>query len=249
MPNKGIGFDRNVRLSWLDAAASICTTTDDPLTKRKQLDLVLSADMGGVDARRKTIDILINVWLKNRDAHPALYAEALRLWSMLASTDRLWLHYGLILLYYPFFRQTAAAVGQLTRYGETMTREAVKQRLAAERGQLGSLKRSAERVIASMCDWGVLVDGEARFTHIAKTPALATASLDVERWLLACALQAHPAEELPFNDLVRLPELFPFCFMATLAQLRADPRFAVQRQGGGWESVRLVAPEPSNATR
>lgn len=240
MSNKGIGFDRNIRLAWLDAAASICTTTDDPLAKRKQLDLVLSADMSGVDARRKTIDILVNIWWKNRALHTARYAEAATLWTTTPTTDRLWLHYGLILLYYPFFRQTAAVVGQLTRYGGTMTRETVKQRLAAERGQLGSLKRSVERVIASMCDWGVLAGGEARFTHIAKTPALATTSLDIERWLLACALQAHPAEELPFNDLLRLPELFPFRFAVTLAQLRADPRFAVQRQGGGWESVRLV---------
>jgi hypothetical protein len=34
----------------------------------------------------------------------------------------------------------------------------------------------------------------------------------LEAWLLAIALSVHPAEELPFADLLRLPELFPFRF-------------------------------------
>jgi hypothetical protein len=63
----------------------------------------------------------------------------------------------------------------------------------------------------------------------------------LEAWLLACALHAHPAEELPFADLVRLPELFPFRFTVTVDALRQRPRFDVQRQGPGWEMVRVVS--------
>ncbi len=60
----------------------------------------------------------------------------------------------------------------------------------------------------------------------------------LEVWLLACALRAHPAEELPFADLVRLPELFPFRLTARVEDLRQRPGLAVQRQGSGWDMVR-----------
>ena len=39
---------------------------------------------------------------------------------------------------------------------------------------------------------------------------------------------------------VLLPELFPVRFTLTLDHLRYHPRFAVQRQGAGWDMVRLM---------
>lgn len=62
----------------------------------------------------------------------------------------------------------------------------------------------------------------------------------IEQWLLAVALAAHQAEELPFADLLRLPELFPFRFTLTGDDLRRSPRFEVHRQGLGWDMVRLA---------
>lgn len=54
---------------------------------------------------------------------------------------------------------------------------------------------------------------------------------DVEAWLLSCALHAHPAEELLFADLLRLPELLPFQLQLGLEQVRRVAPVAVQRQG------------------
>ncbi|HNS01568.1 MAG TPA: hypothetical protein PKM78_04210, partial [Anaerolineae bacterium] len=67
---------------------------------------------------------------------------------------------------------------------------------------------------------------------VASDPAL-------EEWLLAAALTAHPAGELPFADLVRLPELFPFRVTVGVDQLRRSERFDVFRQGSGWDAVSL----------
>jgi hypothetical protein len=44
------------------------------------------------------------------------------------------------------------------------------------------------------------------------------------------------------SDALRLPELFPFRFTVAVSALRPDSRFAVQRQGPGWEMVRLATP-------
>lgn len=59
-------------------------------------------------------------------------------------------------------------------------------------------------------------------------------------WMLTVALTAHPAEQLPFADLLRLPELFPFRFQVSADDVRADSHFTVHRQGIGWEMVQCA---------
>ena len=238
--DKGIGFNRNIFLPWLDAAAAFCAETDDPLELRRRLETVLVQDMQGVDARRKTIDILINIWLKSGTLAPELRAEAVSWFqATVVPQDRLWLHYGLTLLYYPFFRQCVAIIGQIGRIEGAVTTRAVKQRMVSGHGHLGSIDRSVERVVAALRNWGLLAETDARHAYAPRRQAIPASSVDLETWLLACALHAHPAEELPFTDLLRLPELFPFRFTLTVDHLRAHPRFTVQRQGVGWDMVRL----------
>mgnify|MGYP000039672549 CR=1 FL=1 len=189
------------------------------------------------------IDFLLNIWLHSREEAPGLWRFAVD-WARTTShpDDHLWLHYGLTLLYYPFFRACVAAMDQYGRYEDYITTRRLIRHLAADLGQLGSLERSVQRVVASLRDWGALADAERRYAYIPKTQSFISENLDVQSWLLACALHAHPAEELPFADLLRLPELFPFRFTVGLAELQAAPWFIVQRQGASWDMVRLRNP-------
>lgn len=247
--DKGIGFNRQLLRRWLDAVAVFVTETEDAVDLRARLEDVLAHDMKGVDARRKTIDLLLNIWLHTREDTPGLWSFAVH-WAQATPSpdDRVWLHYGLTLLYYPFFRACVAAIGQYGRYDDHITTRALIRHLAADVGQLGSLERSVQRVVASLRDWGALVDAERRYTYIPQGQCFVSEHIDVQTWLLACALYAHPAEELPFADLLRLPELFPFRFTVGLEQVRAAQWFIVQRQGAGWDMVRLqadtIAPKP-----
>lgn len=236
--DKGIGFNRTVFRSWLDATAAFCAETDDAEEIRARLEPVVGQHLTGDEAIRKTIDVLLNIWLNTRDTAPGLRREAVDWFQMSPVVgDRIWLHYGLALLAYDFFRQCAATVGRFGRLGGGVTTGRVKDRVAAELGHLGSLDRAVERVVASLRDWDVLVETEERYVYEPQRRAFSASGIELEAWLLACALRAHPAEELPFADLIRLAELFPFRFTITATDLRADGRFDVQRQGPGWEMV------------
>ena len=239
--NKGIGFNRQLLRPWLDAAAAFVAETENVANLRARLEHMLAQDMRGVAARRKTIDLLLNIWLRTRENTPGLWRFAVD-WAQTTPhpADRLWLHYGLILLYYPFFRACVAAIGQHGRYEEHITTRALIQHMAANVGQLGSLERSVQRVVASLRDWGALTHAELRYAYTPNEQGFVTEHLAVQTWLLACALHAHPAEELPFADLLRLPELFPFRFTVSLEHVRAAQWFTVQRQGAGWNMVRAI---------
>lgn len=142
------------------------------------------------------------------------------------------------MLYYPFFRQTTTILGQFARTGEPITRQAVKGRLSAEIGHLGSLNRSAERVVASLVSWGALEHQKKGNVYIPQLKKYKTANIGLQSWLLACALSSRSSDQLPFADLIRLPELFPFQNTINLDALRANPKFFVQRQGM-WDMVEL----------
>src|SRR5690349_14285690 len=124
--DKGLGFIRNINLTWLDAAADARLRREDIPSMRQDLDQRLQKEIAGLESRRKTIDVLVAIWHRNVEINPELFNQALEVLPRLAINERIWLHYGLILLYYPFFRQTAAIVGQFARTGEPITRAAVK---------------------------------------------------------------------------------------------------------------------------
>jgi hypothetical protein len=239
MTDKGLGFIRNINLTWLDAAADARLSNNDMPSMRQDLDQRLQKEIEGLESRRKTIDVLIAIWFRNEKVGPELFNQALDALPKLGMNERIWLHYGLTLLYYPFFRQTAAIVGQFARTGEPITRAAVKNRLAKEIGHLGSLSRASERIVASLTDWGALVHQKRGNVYIPQLQIFKTGNTELQSWLLACALSSHPADQLPFPDLIRLPDLFPFGFTITLDHLRTNKKFSIQKQGI-WDMVMAI---------
>ena len=237
--NKGVGFLHNINLSWLDAAAESRLHNEDMASIRNELEQFLKQDLKGDVSCRKTIDVLIGIWYKTVSIDQDLYSQALAFYPGIQSNEHIWLHYGLALLYYPFFRQTMAIIGQFARTGEPITRQAIKGRLAGELGHLGSLNRASERIVASLVDWGALVHQKKGSLYIPQLQIFKTNNLSMQSWLLACALTAHPSEQLPLSDLIRLPELFPFQFTVTLDGFRKNTKFTIQKQGM-WDMVGLV---------
>ena len=239
MTDKAIGFNRHVFLAWLDEAAALCSAGYHPAEIRARLEAILAVDTQGVETRRKAIDILLNTWLRTRDTVPTLWGDAAERFENSPASERIWLHYGLTLVAYPFVRDCLRIIGQFDRAGSAFTKIMLRDRLIAQRGQLGSLERSLRYVLASLRQWGVVAETEHKHIYQANSHSFSTGQTGLELWLLACALQAHPAEEIPFADLLRLPELFPFRITVGIDPLRTDARFRVQRQGSGWEMVRL----------
>lgn len=237
---KGIGFNRNIKLEWLEAAAAFRHDSGSTDAIRSRLEAVVAQDRTGQEAVRKSLDILLNIWVKTEEACPVLHAAALDIYETIQQPDdRIWLHFGLTSIYYPFFFSCNTAIGRLSRYGDPITNRAVTELMIADIGQLGSVERATQRVVASLRDWGILVGAERRHTYLPRSNRFVTADLRLEAWLLACVLWADAAEERPFADLVRLNALYPFQFNIQLEQLRQSPWFEVQRQGLGINMVRL----------
>ena len=241
MTDKEIGFNRHIYLPWLDETAALCSTINDPAEIRQCLEAILAPNIQGVETRRKAIDILLKIWFKTKTTFPRLWQDAMDSFQTTSPNERIWLHYGLTLVAYPFVRECLQIIGQSSRSGSTFTKIMVRDRLIAQRGQLGSLERSLRYVLASLRQWGVIIGTNHKYVYQANTQAFTTNQSSLELWLLACSLQAHPAETVPYPDLLRLMELFPFRFTVTIDHLRTNKKFVIHREGSGWEMVGLTS--------
>ena len=234
---KSVGLSRTVRLDWLDAVAFMCLEGESPAQIRVRLDEMLVTAQPGAVERQRIVDTLVRAWVK---ANSELQTNALDLFRQVSSRhDRVCLHYGLILAQYPFFRVCASAIGQVSRTEETISRPLIKKKVAAELGNLGSIERAIERLFKTLLDWEVLIPDTDQKQFRIQLRTVSTSLKELEWWLLSSALRSHPSDAIPFDDLLRLPELFPFHFAVTLDDLRKNSDFEVQRQGGGLDMVKL----------
>lgn len=236
-----IGFRRYLLLPWLDAAASLALETSDLGEVRQRLTEVVATNLTGTDSRRVSVDILINIWFKSAAQFQVFHATAMDLYrTSNLPTDRLWLHYGMSLLVYPFFRSCCAAIGHLSRNQDLVTRSEVKQILIAERGALGGMNRAVERIMFSLGAWEILVEAETPNAYSPRRRFLSASSREYETWMLAIGLATHRGDEIPFADLLRRTEFFPLAFTISLDEVRRHPWFAVNRQGASIDMVGLT---------
>ena len=111
-----IGFDRSLRLDWLDAAAGVSGNRGYRAI-RNYLHAYLAESYPHYTARRKTITCW-RVW-----AHPIRIARK-RQGRAAADTepdDRIWLHWGMCLLAYPFSVMWCGRWSLLRYYGSFQT--------------------------------------------------------------------------------------------------------------------------------
>lgn len=237
-----LGFDRRITLDWLDHTAGLMLRNPDPAAVRAALQTHLVRDIAGGEARVKTITLLCRVWA-NPPMAPHLRDEGLRLLPMLLPADRLWLHWGLTLLAFPFFRDVAAIVGRLLQIQGMCTVGQVTDRMISAWGERSTLVRATQRVLRSLVEWEVLAEQALRGSFAAQ-PRCNTEVVPVQVWLLDAALRAHQNEGVALSELTQLPEIFPFQLTITRHDIVRLDRFEILVQGSG---VDLVYPSrPAN---
>lgn len=240
--NRMIGFDRKIQLDWLDATVGLCQQRLDPDAFAKRLKQKLESEIAGPEARRKTATVLLRIWVNVPEESKSLRDEGLGLAEQVQPDERLWLHWGMSLLAYPFFRDVAATAGQLGRLQDSFSQTQIYRRMIERWGQRTTLQRAAQRLVRTFAEWGVLAEAKARGSYTA-APVLQTTHQELALWLLDCALRAHRSKFVPLCELGHLPYTFPFDLLPFANHVRWSARFAVDHQGLDLEMVTFGQPD------
>jgi hypothetical protein len=177
-----------------------------------------------------------------------LRTRALALLPQVAPAERVWLHWGLSLAAYPFFRDVVSTVGRLLDLQGEFDSSQVLQRLRETWGQRTTVDRATQRVIVTLAAWGIIRRTSLTGHTYRSTPRPCTADEDLGLWLLECVLHSLALPDgargrdsghdtVPLLELLTSPVAFPFDLTGHAAALRRSDRFEVSRQGLDLEMV------------
>ena len=243
-----VGFDRKIKLEWLDAFADRVAQDQDPATLRSYLHGILEADHPAETARGKTVTVMMRIWAHIPEEHRDIREQAFELLKSINSKDRIWLHWGMCVMAYPLFNDLASSIGRLLKLQDDVTWGQLHRRLVDGWGERTTVKKAVPRLISSMVGWHVLDESEAR-GHFVAARQRSTRSKRLQIWLLKAAHVGQGKELVEANELLTLPCLFPFKITVGKADLRGAKDFDLHRQGWDMDMVEMPNGKPKKKTK
>lgn len=235
---KIVGIDRKIKRAWLDKVLDRLATTTDEGELRPFLDRTLMDELPGRESRAKSAGIVLRIWSGIPKERVALRSRAVALLNKVSGPERIWLHWGMTALAYPFFRDVAEVVGRLLALQDDFTTAQVQARLLTAWGDRATSRQAAQKLLTTLLDWEVLRPSKAKGQFLLARK-ITTGSTELQLWLLEALLGANAADEIEAQQLLRLPEAFPFTLGVGVADLRKHEGFNIHRQGLDMDMVAL----------
>jgi len=230
-----VGFDRFIRLEWLDQVAKLVSNG----ASRSDIVVALDPDLraafptagdGSRNAREKVLTVLLCTWAIVPPDLVGFRDDGLPMLDRVALSGRLALHWGMLLAAYPFFGAVATTAGSLLRLQETFSAGQLQRRMRERYGERETVVRASRRVLQSMADWGALTETGEHGVYT-DTPRRSITDAALGPWLIEAALRAEGRSASSFTTLVRTPSLFPLDLTGlTIGRLGASPRLEIVRQ-------------------
>ena len=125
-------------------------------------------------------------------------------------------------------------------------------RLLTAWGDRATSKEAAQKLLTTLVDWEVLRSTKTKGQFLLARK-MTTGVSELQLWLLEALLRASAADEIEAQQLLRLPDSFPFTLTIGVADLRKHEGFNIHRQGLDMDMVALrkvrVEPTPKPAKR
>jgi hypothetical protein len=236
-----IGFDRDIKLEWLDATATQVAAGKNSNEVRtavhKVLSPVLSSGRPG-SALTKTTTVLLRIWSRVPESAAGLRNRIAGVLPELSPEDRLAGHWSLCLATHPFFLDVATNVGRLLGLQGDVSIVSLRRRLAEHWGDRSLMPQATSKVLRSMVSWGTL--GNAKPGIYRAMPTSLTIGSRASLFLAEALVVGSGKRSLAVQEIERHPALFPFRTHLTAATLRGAKQFSLHRQGVDLEMVELT---------
>lgn len=222
-----VGFSRNISEDYLNAVAD-CKLADKPLLEARD---ILNALIGNFihDATniKNTRVILLNTWYRNESWLQDMCVETARDVSV---SERLPLHYGLLMVAYPVFFDLCSIIGTMLDYRDEITATQVKERIFESWGARTTLLHALSKNLKTMKDMRILAPQQKNGVY---KPIVHLVSDKKTVCVLASAiLKCSGREYMTWEEIVHHPALFPFEIEhVTQADLPSCSRLVLERMG------------------
>ena len=225
---KMIGLARPLKTEWMDKTADLVLEGKSTEDIKAELNGYLSFEIESPTSLRKTRDSLINLWALRSDEFTNVRESALSLYPKLKS-DKLPLHWCLLLLKYPVFSDICALIGKITNIEESFTTAWMREKLYESWGERTSLDVPVKNILRSLVDFGTL---EKAKVGVYKTKERSIGDEKVIRLLIITLLKLKKKPYYEISEFSRVPLFFPFKYDVTLEWLHSTPEITIGTFGG-----------------
>jgi len=236
--SKVVGISLKTRRDWLDAALDQLIHMNDESKVRFFLDEYMKQELPGKQYRDKSLGIVQRIWISIPPDRLDMRNRAIALVPTISNRERIWLHWGMTALAYPFFRDATEVIGRLLSLQDDLTIAQIHDRMLTSWGDRITTKDAVQRLTNTLVDWDILrsTSIKGHFTLASKNTAT---TQDLQLWLLHALLGASTADEIELQQLLRLPETFPFNISVGLNAIRDYDGFTIHRQGLDMDMVAI----------
>lgn len=234
-----VGIERYITLDWLDQTAKWVIEGKSAKNVHELIDDYLAPYIQGDTSKRKTKNVLSGVWVKSDGVNPRFKKHAQQLYAMANPSEKLTIHFGLVVASYPFFYSLCRILGRLFKLQDDISNDEFYRRVVETHGDRESIKRAAARFLQSLVAWGVL-DGSDK----AKVKSVSKIKIDDPRlatWLLEAAMYSNDKETISLDALLADPAFFVFDIPHGAFQINQSERLDIVHQGAQEIIIKLVS--------
>lgn len=231
-----MGFLQYVKKDWLDATIAFYQNSQNLDEIKANLDDLIKIDVPKSEERRKTIDVLTRIWIRIPKKHKTIRDYALNFYDDLEPDERIILHWGMLLLAYPFFRDIVYSIGLSLKIQNNFTSTQLRNRLVSNWGHRTTIIRAIDRIIQSLKDWNILIlDGKS----LKSNSKLKIKNDLLCLWFLECIYRTENVDSMLFEKFISLQTMFPFELKIPIYKIKQAKNFEFQIQGMNIEMISI----------
>ena len=234
--SKEIGFLNYIRLEWLDAALAHHISSKNIKAVKKNLYDLIEKEIQSKEVTRKTIDALTRTWIRIPSKDRSLQEDAMKFYDEISPSKKLLLHWGMLLIRFPFFRDVCYYIGLLDSIQKEIPVKKLHQKMIEKWGHRTSMIRALDRVIQSMIEWNVITKSNS-FLYV--NEPIEIKEIDLLLWFLECLSKAENAQTMTYENLVSSLTKFPFVINLPSYYVKKSKRFEYYIQGTNLETISL----------
>ena len=239
MNRVSIGFDRALKMEWLDYAAALALEGVETDEARHRMLEAFADQFEGKEALAKAVLVVQRVWFPAGDVQRRLRAAAAASLRDVAPDERLGLHWAMMLSVYPFFHDCTIVIGRLTQLQPTFTGVQMQRRLVEDWGDRRIVDRARQHALQTMVWLDVLTMLSKRGIYEVG-PRRVLRDLRVERIVLGALIAASPAGSIDVHQATASPALYPFELTHNVAEIASGDGFKLITEAGNRRTVTMV---------
>jgi hypothetical protein len=225
---KIIGLSRSIKLEWLNKTVELVLEGKDEIQIKDELNEYLSFEIKSPTNLRKTMEILMTIWVRTSDELSTLKQQALEAYKD-EKSNKLALHWSMMLVAYPVFCDVCALIGKLTNIQDTFTTSWLKEKLFEMWGERTTLFHSSDKILQTLKLIGAIENEKVGVYRIKKYPVTDVKTIHV---LLLAILHLRERAYYEVAELSSVPQAFPFEYNVSYEWLHDSDLFTLNNFGG-----------------